>query len=281
MFKSRLSEIGWYTGNPETLRQEFKDFFDNVTITNIPDIKALILPHAGYFYSGQTACQALKEIEGQVYERVVILGPSHHVYMHNHVSIPEYSSYLTPLGKVSLDTSFISQLKKEPIFKTLASAHDSEHSVQIQIPLLQYILTNLKIVPIIVGELSIESAKEIADYLLKLIDNKTLIIISSDFTHYGGDFNYIPFTEDIKNNLKNLDMKAFELIKSKDLEGFHNFCNKTKVTICGRYPIMILLSMLNTYSKVELLKYTTSSELTNDVTTSVSYLSIACSGEWS
>jgi len=280
MFKSRLSEIGWYSDKKEVLEKEFKNFTDNVLKKDIPDIKALILPHAGYFYSAQTAFYALKEIEGKSYKRVVIIGPSHHIYMHDHVSVSNHSSYLTPLGEVFLDTDFISQLKKNQKFKTIESAHIHEHSVQIEIPLLQYIFTDIKIVPIITGELSIESVKEIADALLNLIDNETLILISSDFTHYGKDFNYLPFTENIKENLERLDMSAFEFIKNKDPQGFYQFYNKTKITICGRYPIMILLSMLNTDSKIELLKYTTSSELTNDFKTSVSYLSISCSGRW-
>jgi len=280
MFKSRLSETGWYSNNKEVLEKEFKNFTNNVLKKDIPNIKALILPHAGYFYSGQTAFHALKEIEGQSYKRIIIIGPSHHLYMNNYVSVSNHSSYLTPLGEIPLDTDFISQLKKNQKFKTIESAHIHEHSVQIEIPLLQYIFTDIKIVPIITGELSIESAKEIADVLLNLIDNETLILISSDFTHYGKDFNYLPFTENIKENLERLDMNAFEFIKNKDPQGFYQFFNQTKVTICGRHPIMIFLSMLNTDSKIELLKYTTSSELTNDFKTSVSYLSIACSGRW-
>ena len=103
---------------------------------------------------------------------------------------------------------------------------------------------------------------------------------SSDFTHYGPNYDYVPFDQNIPDGLKKLDMGAYDYIAKLDSAGFGQYCDKTGATICGRVPIAILLSMLPSGTKPELLKYTTSGELTGDFTNSVSYFSVAFHGDW-
>jgi len=113
-----------------------------------------------------------------------------------------------------------------------------------------------------------------------LVDNETLVIASSDFVHYGRSHLYVPFTENIPEQIKELDMGAYEYIAALDAKGFLEYKYKTGATICGYIPIAVLLSMLDEPVRAELTNYTTSGELTGDFTNSVSYLSIAFSGSW-
>jgi AmmeMemoRadiSam system protein B/AmmeMemoRadiSam system protein A len=271
----------WYSSNPEVLKKQLEGFLANVKEKPTKEnAAALILPHAGYRFSGQTAMFGIKQIMGRKYSRVIIIGPSHRASLPNCASLPNAKFYSTPLGKVPLDIEFIKKLSKSENFKILPQVHKYEHSVQMEIPLLQFGLKNLKIVPIVIGQLNSESAQKMAKILLSLIDDKTLLVISSDFTHYGSNYGYVPFKDNVKENLKKLDMGAYELIAQKDYKGFINYLDKTRATICGRNSIGILLCMLPSNARAKLLNYSTSAEMTGDFSNSVSYMSIMFEGEW-
>jgi AmmeMemoRadiSam system protein A len=116
--------------------------------------------------------------------------------------------------------------------------------------------------------------------LKSLVDNDTLVVASSDFVHYGSNYGYTPFEENIPEQIKKLDMGAFEYIANLDPKGFLEYKQKTGATICGYIPIAILLTMCEKPAKAELLKYATSGEMMGDFTNSVSYLVVAFSGKW-
>lgn len=272
----------WYSADKNALRSEIKAYLDNVKGTKeLNNVLALIIPHAGYRYSGQVAAYGIKQIECKNFKRVIVIGPSHRVYMNNVVSIPSVTHYSTPLGEIPLDIEFISELRKYPFVKSNAQADTLEHSVQIEFPLLQCALKNFKIVPIVVGELDRETSLRIAKTLSSLIDDETLVIASSDFTHYGNNYGYMPFKDNVKENLEKLDMGAFAEIKKLDTKAFQGYIEKTGATICGRNSISLLIDMLPPDTGVELLKYDTSGAITSDFSNSVSYMSIAFSGKWS
>jgi len=270
----------WYPADRRELETRIKGLLEKVTDARKEPIQALVLPHAGYRYSGQTAAYGVKAVAGRRYRRVVGMGPTHRVAMENLASVPEVTHYATPLGEIPLDVAFIAALKKHPLFRTLPPAHRGEHSVQIELPLLQVALGDFVLVPIVVGQLDLESAKKMGRILLGLIDEKTLVVVSSDFTHYGPRFGYLPFDRDIAENLRKLDMGAYREIEKKDPSGFRGYVRRTGATICGRNPITVLLTMLPETSVPELLRYDTSGALTGDIRNSVSYLSIAFKGAW-
>jgi len=279
ILKSKLAGT-WYSSNSEQLGAELDGYLGNVKQEKLDNVIALLLPHAGYRYSGQVAAYGVKQLEGRSYRRVVILGPTHRVAMSGIVSIPDVTHLETPLGILELDREFISRLWEHPEFQSIMRVHTSEHSVQIEVPLLQRVLGDFKVVPIVVGQLDERSARRIADALLENIDADTLVVISSDFTHYGRNFGYLPFTDNIQENLRELDLGAFQKIKQKNLQGFINYVDSTGATICGRYPIEILLAMLPENAGVHLLKYDTSGNLTGDWSHCVSYVSAAFTGKW-
>ena len=290
ILKSELAGT-WYADNPKHLAREIDSYLEAVDAGPIEDIVALILPHAGYRYSGPVAAHGIKQVAGHSFSRVVVMGPSHRVALSDAVSIPDVSHIETPLGLIEIDRELVSRLCRplagaserrgqDPAFQSHPYAHSSEHSVQIELPFLQRALGTFKLVPMVCGQLDESSARRIAAKLLENIDAETLVVVSSDFTHYGRPFGYVPFTDDIPRNLENLDMGAFKFIEERNLPGFLQYVRDTGATICGRSPIAILLAMLPSDARAELLKYDNSGNLTGDWSHCVSYVSAAVSGHW-
>ncbi|MGB2967403.1 MAG: AmmeMemoRadiSam system protein B, partial [Phycisphaerae bacterium] len=279
VFTSALAQRGWYPADAGAMRSQITGFFEQADVTPKHDVIALILPHAGYRYSGQTAAYGVKTAAKR-YKRIVVIGPSHYARMPGVLSVPEVTHYSTPLGLVPLDTQFIAKLKTNPMFRSIPQAHQNEHSVQIEVPLLQYGRPGFKLVPIVAGQCSLQQINSAAATLLSLVDNDTLVVASSDFVHYGSNYGYTPFKENIPEQTKKLDMGAFEHIANLDHKGFLEYKQKTAATICGFIPVAILLAMCPESTKAELLKYATSGEMTGDFSNSVSYLSVAFSGKW-
>ncbi|MFH1881562.1 MAG: AmmeMemoRadiSam system protein B [Planctomycetota bacterium] len=269
----------WYSDDAEALREQIESFFQKAQVEPINNVIALILPHAGYRYSGQTAVCGLKTTDKK-YKRIIIIGPSHRISMEEILSVPRVTHYQTPLGQIPLDVEFINKLLKYSLFQNVPQAHKNEHSVQIEIPLLQYSQKDFKLVPIVAGSCSLQTIAKAGNILRSLVDKETLVIASSDFVHFGSNFGYTPFKENMPEQIKELDMGAYEYIAALDAKGFLEYKSKTGATICGYIPIAVLLSMLDEPASVDLTNYTTSGELTEDFTNSVSYLSVAFSGAW-
>lgn len=272
----------WYPDGPEPLRAALRGYLDSVEESQDPtdNIMALILPHAGYRYSGAVAAAGVRLVRGGGYGRVVILGPTHSVSMPNMASVPDATHYATPLGEVVLDTAFIEALKAHDLFETVPAAHAREHSTQIEVPWIQYALPDVPIVPVVVGQLDRETACGMAAVLGELVDDRTLVVVSSDFTHYGPRFGYVPFDEDVPGRLKELDMASAALIEDKEFEGFLHHVEETGTTICGACPIALLLAMLPPEAEAHTLAYDTSGNMLGGYENSVSYLTIAFTGNW-
>jgi hypothetical protein len=148
--------------------------------------KALIVPHAGYVYSGPVAASAYAQLEGMRgrIRRVVMLGPAHHVFVRG-LALPEADYFATPLGEVPLDVEGMQQLHDLPQVTRSAAAHEMEHSLEVQLPFLQQVLGEFLLLPLVVGE---ATADEVADVLEKVWGgDETLIVISSDLSHYLPD----------------------------------------------------------------------------------------------
>ncbi len=270
----------WYDADRQALIEEIDGYLSQVTGKPLEDVCALILPHAGYRYSGPTAAYALHQVQGRLFQRVVVIGPSHRVPLENMASVPDFTHYTTPLGRVPLDVQFLAKLRKYPEFQSITHAHEGEHSVQIELPLLQQILGDFQFVPIIVGDLDRSAVRRIGRILRGLVDAQTLVVASSDFTHYGDNYGYVPFTEDVPENLKKLDEGAIEQLCHKNVDGLFDYIDKTGATICGRCAIAVLLSMLPADAKVHALHYETSGQMVGDYSNSVSYVAAAVTGKW-
>jgi AmmeMemoRadiSam system protein B/AmmeMemoRadiSam system protein A len=248
----------------------------------------LILPHAGYQYSGMVAAAGYNLIKNTTPDIIVLMAPSHHRYFRG-CSTLCVDFYETPLGRVRVEKQIAKKLLEKNYFNTDRYAHKHEHSIEIHLPFLQRIFKerieeDIGILPILVGEVDSEDAAKIAQAIIDVIRDKgrSLFIVSTDFTHYGKRFSYVPFSSRRKDvlikKLRDLDYGAIETILKKDAGGFSEYVKKTGITICGRNPIKIALSIPIEEFKSEIIKYSTSGDLTGDYDNSVSYAAIALLG---
>jgi len=221
----------WYSDNTQILNEQITEFFKKAEVKPKENIIALILPHAGYAYSGQTAAFGLKTITKE-YKRIVVIGPSHRVRMENVLSVPRVTHYQTPLGQIPLDVEFINELLEYPLFQNVPNAHKSEHSVQIELPLLQHSQKDFKLVPIVAGNCSLGTINKAAKILKNLVDSKTLVIASSDFVHFGPNYGFIPFKENIPEKIKELDNKkdiSLEMARLYFVKLLQDFMSRKKM----------------------------------------------------
>jgi AmmeMemoRadiSam system protein B/AmmeMemoRadiSam system protein A len=177
----------FYPDNPIALKQTLVDLLARARTSALSGApKALIVPHAGYIYSGPVAASAyagLSTQRGRI-RRVVLLGPTHRVYVRG-LALPEADRFSTPLGEVPLDREGMQRLSALPQVTTSAAAHQMEHSLEVQLPFLQQVLGDFQLLPLAVGE---ATAAEVAEVLENVWGgDETLIVISSDLSHFLPD----------------------------------------------------------------------------------------------
>ncbi len=265
----------FYAGTEAKLKKQVNNLLNNAFTESLPGKPvALISPHAGYQYSGLVAAYGYNAIKDYDYKRVIVIAPSHYSrYMG--ASILDVDHYKTPLGLIKLDVGICNNLiNNPPLIGTLKKAHAREHSLETQLPFLQMVLNNFELVPILIGRLNNEAFDFLADKIKPLIDEDTLIVASTDFTHYGYGYSYVPFKKDIEANIRKLDYGAFERILALDFDGFKRYKGATGITACGFMPVALLLKLLPDDVQGKILRYDTSGNQMGDFNSSVSYASI-------
>ncbi|MAG38999.1 AmmeMemoRadiSam system protein B [Candidatus Woesearchaeota archaeon] len=238
-------------------------------------LKAVIVPHAGYIYSGPCAAWAYKEIaESEMPDLFILMGPNHY----SSESGFSMETFETPLGLTRVKQDFARKLSEKGTLKQNEQIHIDEHCLEVQIPFLQFIFKNkiekINILPILLSR-NVDLKKLSIDIKETLMETKqkAIFIISSDFTHYGRNYHYIPFLSDLKKRIYDLDGKAIEFIKKVEAENFKDYIKEKSATICGAIPIELLLRTIKS-DKVLLEQYYTSGDVIGDYKNSVSYSSI-------
>ena len=268
----------WYPAEPARLATLIDDLLALAPATELAKhsvIRALIVPHAAYRYSGATAAVAYRAIQGRSYRRVILLGPAHRSAGETGLSVLGVEAYATPLGNVPLDRSAIAILRQNALIEARPTWHAEEHCLEIQLPFLQRALKpGWRLVPILVGSLQGNEYAQAAQALGALLDEETLLVVSSDFTHYGAAFGYLPFPADdqIAQRLRELDLGAVKQLAAKDPEEFLAYRQRTGITLCGYQPLAVMLHLLPADARLKLLRYTTSGAMSGDYRHSVSYL---------
>ena len=272
----------WFQDSERALRDEIAERSKGISAVRKKNICAAVVPHAGYRYSGHVAAGVYLRIDPKGFSRVIVIGPSHYVGMRNQISVPDATHFSTPLGELKSDVEFIARARQLPFITHRPEAHTQEHSDQIQLPLIQSCLSaNLPVVCMVCGQFDAANLLSATAAFKALLDDRTLLVVSSDFTHYGANYGYVPFTNDVPKNLETLDMGIFDLFARKDLAGFLERLDETGATVCGRDPLAFLLAMMPADAKVERTGYETSGQLTHDALNSVSYVGALVTGSWS
>lgn len=252
----------FYSENPHHLKETIASFKKG--ISQKISAKGAILPHAGYIYSGKVAVQTVEKILPE--KRLIILGPNHSGLGEN-FSVYSRGAWFTPLGEVKIDEELAEYILKEkgPL-KEDTLAHKFEHSIEVELPILQYFFKQFSFVPIICREDRLKTYREIAEQIyrgIKKTKEKILVIASSDMTHYEPD-----------STARRKDRLAIEAILNLDVENFLKIVEKENISICGVAPIAItlILTKLLGATKAEVVLYQTSADTSKDYSSVVGYL---------
>ncbi len=216
------------------------------------DIKAIIVPHAGYIYSGFTANLAYKLASKKKIKRVIVIGPSHRVYLKG-ASVALYDEYETPLGNLKIDKEFSQNLIDKYDFLDFNVECEFEHSTETQAPFIKHYFENVQLVEIVYGEINYEDLSKVIDEVL--VDSDNFVVISTDLSHF--------YTFEEAQKLDNICLEA---IDKKDLKMF-DYCEA-----CGKEGIKAIIdwAIKNDFD-TKVLNYCTSADVTKDKSRVVGY----------
>ena len=229
----------------------------NITDKSVYDltVKAIVAPHAGYVYSGFTANYAHRVLGARHPERVIVVGPSHHVYIRG-ISAGYFDAYETPFGMLQGDKAYLKELSQYFSFTFEEEAHYLEHSTETQFPFLKYYNPDVKIVELIYGNTDYLELADIFEYILR--DPHNAIVISTDLSHYH--------PQNVAHELDNYCLVAFEY---KNIE-----LSLEKCEACGKIGLTgIIKTSLDLYLETKVLDYRTSGDITGDTSSVVGYMS--------
>ena len=250
----------WYPGQPDALRRTLQSYLANAKKVELEgELKALISPHAGYAYSGPTAAYAYKQLEdGPVFDIVTILSPLHQAYL-GRFAVTRAAYYETPLGLVEVDAELVEALGKEVTLNRVG--YDGEHSLEIQLPFLQYVLGSFTLLPVMMGE-SLSSAggmaacRELSAALAKVLrGKKALIVASTDLSHL------YDYDEVVRH-----DKVMVELVERFDIEGLAQALIEGRCHACGGAPVVtaLLTAQALGANRAKVLHYTNSGDVTGN-----------------
>lgn len=229
-------------------------------------VRALICPHAGYVYSGQTAAYAYRLVQGKPYETVVIIGVSHR-YALDGCSIYLKGGFATPLGVAQVDEALAARIAKASGFSYVAEAHAEEHSVEVQVPFIQRALPGAKIVPIVLGYPNRRHVYALAEGLAEVSGNdRVLIVASTDLSHYLS-----------KKDANSVDHQTISLIRMLNANTLLAKCARGENIMCGGAGVAATLIAMQKRGEpqVDVLRYSDSADISGEEDRVVGYLAAA------
>ncbi len=227
-------------------------------------IFGIVSPHAGYIYSGKTAAYAYNLLKDKSYKTVIIISPSHAEYFPG-ISIYDGDAYETPLGLVEIDQEITEKILADSkiVFKGI-QGHRREHALEVQIPFLQSVLKDFKIVPIVMGDQSKMFVDHLAEKISEVVDENTLIVASSDMSHFYDS-----------EEADRLDSVVEQRINDFDFEQLIKDIDDHECEACGAGPIaaMMKAAALKNINQSYVINRSDSGDVTGDTSEVVGYLS--------
>jgi AmmeMemoRadiSam system protein B len=231
------------------------------------ELRGLISPHAGYIYSGYTAANGYRLLEGKTVRTVVIIAPSHREYFRG-ISVYSGSAYRTPLGILEVDEELRAALvDDEELVSASVMGHRDEHAVEVQLPFLQKVLSDFKILPIVMGDQRREFCLALGERLGDILKGKdALLVASTDLSHY--------YSYDVA---RKLDQVIIDHVREFDEESLLTDFETQRAEACGGGPMVAMLVAARKLGgdRVEVLHYCNSGDVTGDKDGVVGYLSAA------
>jgi len=247
----------WYPATASELRKQVEDYLGRVPARDPRgQIVAVIAPHAGYIYSGQIAAHSFKALQGQKFDSVIVIGPSHYLPFRG-VATYDCAGFRTPLGAIPLDSGLIAALmKSESAIKDLPEAFRQEHSLEAELPFLQVIMPSFKLVPLLMGDPDITTCRRLAEAITECTKGKSVLIVaSSDLSHYH---SYEVAAE--------MDQRLLQKIEAMDVDGVDQCLGGRRCEACGQGPIMtaMLAARKLGADRCDILKYANSGDVTGE-----------------
>ncbi len=267
-YESKVRRARWsgpfYDDSPKALGGSVEGFLKKVDQEKLSgDLIALISPHAGYVYSGQVAAYAYRQLEGENFDTVILLGPSHRVPVRG-ASVYAEGWWKTPLGKVKVDSEIAEEIiNKHQLFHFDEKAHKDEHSLEVQLPFLQATLKDFKIVPIVVNDSSEEFCQLLADAIVGSKGKKKILIVAStDMSHFH------PYGRACL-----IDGVAIRDLENFNLDSLRRHLMSGKTELCGGAAVFttILAAKACGADRIKLLKYANSGDVTGEKRKVVGY----------
>lgn len=257
----------WYPGEEAQLREIITGFMQNARSKAHGEIYGLVSPHAGYIYSGPVAAFAYKTVEGMEFDDVIVIGPSHRHGFYG-ASVDTLAGRQTPLGKIEYDKDLVEKLiAADNTIGYEPAAHAAEHSVEIQMPFVQYTIKKFKAVEIIMGTQDRKTCESLSQAIVDAAKGrKILIIASSDLSHYHS-----------QEDAERLDNMVVEAMAKFDPELLYNRLNTDSCEACGGGPMVtaMLVARKLGADKAKPLYYATSGDITGDRAQVVGYMAAA------
>jgi AmmeMemoRadiSam system protein B/AmmeMemoRadiSam system protein A len=256
----------FYPSDPRELRNLIDRLAQNARSAqqDLPDhrsLRALILPHAGTSYSGPTAAHAARVLSENQFKTVLLMGPDHFLGVRS-AAVPAVQAFQSPLGRVELSPAAADLLKQPELFAPLPPADDREHSLEVVLPFLQAFLKAFQLIPVVVGRADVD---RLATALLPVVDRETLVVVSSDLSH---------FLPDAEAQAK--DRRTIDAILARNRRALLQDANSA----CGAHPIAVLLTMADRFGwQPVLLNYLNSGDTAGDRSRVVGYAAIAFFGD--
>ena len=252
----------FYEDTPSGLRRHIDQLAGKAQKTNIPipknkRLRAIIMPHAGYVYSGWTAAHAARVLQTGQFSKVILLGPDHRVGFKS-AAICDATAYETPLGKINLHKDSAKLRLQPDLFQSLPVSQDKEHSLEVILPFLQRILGDFQLVPVMIGQADVS---QISNALDSIFDSDTLLVVSSDLSHF------LSYADAVVRDRETID-EITNLTPDKLI--------KTDNRACGKTPILILTELARRHHwQPLLLHYSNSGDTAGDRSRVVGYATVA------
>jgi hypothetical protein len=261
----------FYTADGRALGAEIDAYLGKVTPEKLPGpLAGLIAPHAGYVFSGQVAAHAYRLVQGQPYQDVVVVAPSHRAAFAG-ASVYHRGGYRTPLGVVPVNAALAGEIMtRSDRLNFYPQAHAQEHSLEVQLPFLQRTLKDFQLVPIIMGDQDLATCRMLADALASVAAGKNLLLVAStDLSHFHS-----------QDEAESLDETILRKVNDLDPEGLHQIMRAGRGEACGGGPMVAVMMAAREMGAASgrVLRYATSGDVSGDRQNVVGYMAAVLYG---
>lgn len=253
----------FYPANPRELSSLITQFTDKSSAVERVHVRACLVPHAGYVYSGMVAGAVFSSIF--LPKKILLLGVRHYPRGES-LAILSEGSWRTPLGDASIDSSLAQRLRAAcPALREDAVAHSQEHSLEVQLPFLQQLDSGFSFVPVVLGTIRFDQLVEVGEGIARVLSEakeEILVVTSSDMNHYEDDAT-----------TRRKDRKAIDAMLQLDAKGLYQVCREEEISMCGLGPAVAMLTAMHHLGakKADLVRYATSGDVMGDRDAVVGY----------